>query len=87
VLSAYGLFCICENAAWISVIVYAYRLGGPTAAGVVAAAHLLPAATCARLFAVAADRHAPGRVLVGGYLAQAAGCSVMSATAAGGGPA
>jgi MFS family permease len=86
-LSAYGLFCICENAAWISVIVYAYRLGGPPAAGVVAAAQLLPAATCAPLFAVAADRHAPDRVLVGGYFTQAAGCSVMAATAGSGGPA
>ena len=86
-LSAYGLFCICENALWIAVIVYAYERGGPTTAGVVAAAQLVPAAVCAPMFAVAADRQSPGRVLVGGYLAQAAGCALMAATSASGGPA
>jgi hypothetical protein len=86
-LSAYGLFCICENAVWISVIVYAYGRGGPTAAGVVAAAQLVPAALCAPMFALAADRQSPGRVLVGGYAAQAAGCAVMAAAAHAGGPA
>jgi len=87
VLSAYGLFCICENAVWIAVIVYAYGRGGPTAAGVVAAAQLAPAAVCAPMFAVAVDRHSPGRMLVVGYLAQAAGCLVMTVTAAAHGPA
>jgi MFS family permease len=85
-LSAYGVFCICENAVWIAVIVYAYGRGGPTAAGLVAAAQLAPAALSAPIFAAAADRHAPGRVLVGGYLAQATGCVVMATTAALGGP-
>lgn len=84
VLSAYGLFCICENAVWISVIVYAYGRGGPTAAGIVAAAQLAPAALSAPMFAAAADRQSPGRVLVGGYVAQAGGCAVMAAASHGG---
>ena len=87
VLTSYGLFCICENAVWIAVIIYAYGRGGPTAAGVVAAAQLVPAAVCAPMFAVAVDRRSPGRMLVVGYVVQAAGCAVMTVTAASHGPA
>src|SRR4051794_20861750 len=87
VLTAYALFCVAENAVWIAVVIYAYQRGGPTAAGLVAAAELLPAALCAPWFAAAADRFSPGRVLVVGYVVQAAGCAVMAVAAVVDGPA
>lgn len=85
-LAAYALFALCEYGVWIAVIVFAYSRGGPTGAGLVAAAQLVPAALCAPLFAAAADRFSPARVLVLGYLGQVLGCGTMATAIATGAP-
>lgn len=79
VVAAYALFIITEYSVWLAMLVYAYRHGGATVAGLVAIAQLVPAAVLAPFAAAVADRWSPVVLLAGGYLGQAAG---MAATAA-----
>jgi predicted MFS family arabinose efflux permease len=76
---AYVGFNMAEWATWVSILAYAYEVGGAAATGLVAVVQLVPAALVAPLASIAGDRYRRERVLIGGYLAQAAS---MTATAA-----
>lgn len=79
VVVAYALFIVTEYSVWLAMLVYAYRHGGATVAGLIAVAELVPAAVLAPFAAAVADRWSPVVLLAGGYLGQAA---AMAATAA-----
>ena len=72
-------FNVAEWASWVSVLAFAYGVGGAAATGLVAVVQLVPAALVAPLAAIAGDRFRRERVLLAGYLAQALS---MAATAA-----
>jgi Cyclic nucleotide-binding domain/Major Facilitator Superfamily len=71
-------FNVAEWATWVSILAYAYEVGGAAATGLVAVVQLIPAALVAPLASVAGDRFRRERVLLGGYLVQAV---AMAATA------
>jgi Cyclic nucleotide-binding domain/Major Facilitator Superfamily len=64
-------FNVAEWATWVSILAFAYQVGGAAATGLVAVVQLVPAALVAPLAAIAGDRYRRERVLLGGYLAQA----------------
>jgi hypothetical protein len=72
-------FNVAEWATWVSILAFAYGVGGAAATGLVALVQLVPAALVAPVASVAGDRFRRERVLLGGYLAQAV---TMTATAA-----
>src|SRR5215218_1024170 len=76
---AYVAFNMTEWATWVSILAYAYQVGGAPATGLAAGVQLVPAALVAPLASIAGDRYRRERVLLGGYVAQAAS---MAATAA-----
>jgi MFS family permease len=72
-------FNVAEWATWVSILAFAYGVGGAAATGLVALVQLVPAALFAPVASVAGDRFRRERVLLLGYLAQA---TSMAATAA-----
>jgi hypothetical protein len=75
---AYVGFNVAEWATWVSILASAYQVGGAPATGLAAVVQLVPAALLAPLASIAGDRYRRERVLLGGYVAQAAS---MAATA------
>jgi Cyclic nucleotide-binding domain/Major Facilitator Superfamily len=75
--AAFALFVAAELGSWVAILVYAYRQGGTTEAGIVAAVQLGPAGALAPLTGAAADRFGGVVALVGGYAAQ---CLAMTGT-------
>ena len=71
-------FNVAEWATWVSILAFAYGVGGVAATGLVALVQLVPAALVAPLAAIAGDRYRRERVLFAGYVAQALS---MAATA------
>ena len=55
-VTAYGLFAMAEQGAWITILVYAYAVGGAAAAGIAAVAQEIPAAIAAPFLALVGDR-------------------------------
>jgi hypothetical protein len=70
---------VAEWATWVSILAFAYEVGGAAATGLVALVQLVPAALVAPLAAIAGDRFRRERVLLAGYLVQSL---AMAATAA-----
>ena len=70
--ASFLLFSVAELATWLAMLIYAFQQGGAAAAGVVAALQLLPAAALAPFASLLVDRYRRERVLLLGYLAQAA---------------
>jgi hypothetical protein len=68
---AFSGFNVAEYGVWVSVLVYAFEHGGAPAAGIVAAAQLLPAAVLAPVLARSIDRRGAARALCNGYWLQA----------------
>jgi len=75
---AFGTFNSAEWGTWIAMVVYAYAQGGITASGIVAAIVLVPAAVLAPVVSAIGERHAPGRALLAGYVAQAVTCGAVA---------
>jgi MFS family permease len=69
---AFLLFSAAMYGSYIAILIYAYDASGPAAVGVVALAQLLPAAVVAPFAASLADRYPRERVLLAGYVIQAA---------------
>ena len=83
---AFALFNGAEVGVWISLLVYAYNEGGATAASVMALVQVVPSIVAAPWIGSWADRRRPGRVLLAGYIAQAAMMALAAAVIAAGGP-
>ncbi len=80
-------FGISEYGVWVVVLVFAFRRGGTSAAGVIAAVQLIPAAVVAPLAARLIDARGAAATLCGGYVAQAASLGATAALVLAGAPA
>lgn len=85
--AAFVGFGISEYGVWVVVLVFAFRRGGTSAAGVIAAVQLLPASVVAPLAARLIDARGAAATLCGGYVAQAMSLGVTAALMLAGAPA
>jgi len=67
---AFAAFYGAEWAVWVCLLVYAYSVGGATAAGIMALVQPIPCIFLAPYLGAPADRRRPARVLLAGYLVQ-----------------
>ena len=77
-LSAFLVMTLVEYGEWITILVYAYKQGGASAAGLVALAQLVPSIVLAPVIGAHASRLGPARLLVACYLTSTlmlAGCA------------
>jgi len=77
-LSAFLVMTLVEYGEWITILVYAYRHGGASTAGLVALAQLMPSILLAPVVGAHAVRIGPARLLVVCYLTSTlmlAGCA------------
>jgi Cyclic nucleotide-binding domain len=72
-------FGVSEYGVWVVVLVFAFRRGGTSAAGIVAAVQLLPASAVAPLGARLIDARGAATTLCGSYVAQAMSLGVTAA--------
>ncbi|MEE4276575.1 MAG: MFS transporter [Thermoleophilia bacterium] len=79
---AFAAFNGAEWAVWVALLVYAYSVGGATAAGAMALVQLIPCIFLAPYIGALADSHRPGRVLLVGYLIQGVAMSAVAAAIA-----
>lgn len=63
-------FNVAEFGTWIAMLVFAYRVGGVAAAGLIGAIQLIPSAVFAPIAASLGDRYRLDRLLTAGYVAQ-----------------
>jgi len=66
--AAFAAFSGAEWGVWVSLLVYAYSVGGAAASGAMALVQLLPCAFLAPYVGALTDRMRAGRVLFAGYL-------------------
>ena len=86
-LLAYLVFNAAEYGTWIAILLFAYQATGPASVGLVALLQLVPAAIVAPLAASVGDRYPRHRVLLGGYVAYAAGLAATAVVMVIGAPA
>jgi MFS family permease len=79
---AFAAFNGAEWAVWVALLVYAYSVGGATAAGAMALVQLIPCIFLAPYIGALADSHRPGRVLLVGYLIQGVAMAAVAAAIA-----
>ena len=77
-MAAYAAFIVVEYVLWITMLVYAYSEGGPTTAGVVAVAQLVPSVIVALLVAPLAERSSAYTVLRAGFAVEAVAAAVTA---------
>src|SRR5512141_2824006 len=77
VMLAFFAYNAVELGAWTAILIYAYTATGPASVGLVAVAQLLPSAVVAPFMANVGDRFPRAHVLLGWYIAQAAGMTAI----------
>ena len=85
-LLAFVGFNLAEWGTWIAALVFAYEIGGATAAGLIAFIQLVPAAIAAPFVALLGDRFPRERVLVLGYVAQSGAMAATGVSMVAGAP-
>jgi MFS family permease len=83
---AFATFNGAEWAIWVSLLVYAYTVGGATASGVMALVQLVPSAFLAPYLGALTDRRRAGRVLFAGYLVMGMAMAGVAIAIAAGAP-
>ncbi len=84
---AYSLFGAAEFGVWITLLVFAYGHGGPTASMLMVLVQLVPCIALGPFLGALADRRRPSRVLCLGYALQALSMGAVAAAIGLGAPA